>query len=243
MSKIAQFSAAVLFSLSAMLPFASASELNAFHRDVRSAFAHYRGALFYLRTGNDATGALELDLFREKWTELHERWRMAPPDAFADDPQWQKTLTSIDASLRAGLKAMETSSTKAAREELLPIRWMLHELRRRNGIYTFSDCIEEMNRKMLEIWRYRRNPPNFNDLNQVNALKGKVAVYEYLIGKCRSGAPARYGGNQEFNRLFDGAENSVRTLWDATDKGQRRRFINILRELRPFDRLIFLRFG
>ena len=234
---------AVFLSLFALSPFASASELNTFHREVGSAFAHYRGALFYLRTGNDATAALELELLREKWNEIHNRWRQRPPDAFADDPRWQESMASIGASIEAGLKSFDSSSTKAARKELLPVRRILHELRTRNGLYTFSDCIEEMNRHMSEVWHYRRNPPDFNDSKQVNALKTKVAVYEYLLQKCRTGAPARYGKNAEFNRLFDGAENSVRTLWDATDKGQRRRFINILRELRPFDRLIFLRFG
>lgn len=222
---------------------AGASQLKVFHSDVATAFTHYRGALFYLRTGNDATAALELDLFGQKWNELAEKWRNAPPDAFADDPEWQQSIASVTASLKAGLKVLDTSTPKAAREALLPVRQILYQLRRRNGIFVFSDCVEEMHGKMSEIWQYRRNPPDFADLAQVNSLKAKIAVYGYLLGKCHAIAPPAYTKNVEFNGLFDGARNSLGTLLDATDMGQRQRFINILRELRPFDRLIFLRFG
>lgn len=222
---------------------ASASNLKQFNTDIQAAFAHYRSALFYLRTGNEATGGLELDLFNEKWSAINKKWSTARPDAFADDQDWHKTLKAVGTLISKSLKALDGAGMKDARQTLLPIRKMLHELRTRNGVYIFSDCVEEMGGQIQALWAYRRNPPDFTSLEQLNSVKAKAAVYEFQIKKCRAQAPERYKTNSEFNRLFDGAENSVRTLWDATDKGQRRRFINILRELRPFDRLIFLRFG
>lgn len=232
-----------VFCVSATLSSAGASQLNDFHKDVADAYAHYRGALFYLRTGNDATGALELDIFGEKWGKLADKWGSAPPDAFADDPGWRKSIADVSTSLKSGLKLLDTSTPDTARKALLPIRNILHLLRQRNGLYTFSDCIEEMQGEITEIWRYRSTPPDFADLAQVNAVKAKISVYGYLLEKCRRTAPSAYLQNTEFNELFDGAENSLKTLWDATDKRQRQRFINILRELIPFNRLIFLRFG
>jgi len=222
---------------------ATAGTMAAFNESVAQAFSHYRSALFYFRRNNSDPGAFELELFKDAWLEIEKRWKSAPPDSFADDPKWASTFDEIGAIVDRGFVALDKDGPKAARKALRPIRDMLSSLRRRNGVYVYSDCIDELNMQMKKVWPYRHAPPDFNDLAQVNKVKWEASVYEYLLKKCRQQAPVAYRKRDEFNRMFDAAENSVRTLWDATDRKQRRRFINILRELRPFDRLIFLRFG
>jgi hypothetical protein len=232
-----------LFALSLLAATPSgAGQLAEFNAAVDKAFAHYRGALFYLRRKNGDPAAFELELFKDAWQGIAKKWGGTSPDAFAGDAAWKRTLDAIAKAADSGL-ALAEKDTAAARKALLPIRDELSALRRRNGVIVFSDCIEEMNDQMKKIWPYRRNPPDFEKLEQVNDVKRAASVYQYLLGKCRAKAPEAYRKNAEFNRLFDAAERSVGTLWDATDKKQRQRFINILRELNPLDRLIFLRFG
>lgn len=222
---------------------AVANELRAFNDVVAKAFTHYRSALFYFRRNNADTGAFELELFKDAWQGIERKWRDKAPDAFRGDTRWKTTFTEINGVVEAGFATLDKEGAKAARKTIRPIRDLLSGLRRRNGIHTYSDCIDELNAQMKNIWPYRHNPPDFAKLAEVNKVKREASVYEYLLQKCRKQAPAKYAKSEEFIRMFDAAENSVRTLWDATDKKQRRRFINILRELRPFDRLIFLRFG
>jgi hypothetical protein len=222
---------------------ATASDLKNFNDAVAKAFTHYRGALFYLRRGNADPAGFELELFKDAWGEIEKKWAATPPDAFAGDPQWNPTFPKIEAIVDAGFGVMDKDGPKAAREAIKPIRALLSSLRRRNGVYTYSDCIDELNAQMKKVWPYRRNPPDFRNLAEVNKVKMEASVYEYLLKKCRKQASDKLQKSVEFNRMFDAAANSVQMLWDATDKKQRRRFINILRELRPFDRLIFLRFG
>ncbi len=222
---------------------ADAGSTHDFNQDVAQAFANYRGALFYFRRKNGDPGAFELDLFKDAWLAIEKKWKDNPPDSFSSDPQWVATFGEVTNIVDRGFDALDKNGPEAARKTLRPIRDLLSALRRRNGVYVFSDCIDELNMQMKKIWPYRHNPPDFNDLAQVNKVKHKAAVYEYILLKCRKDAPADYKKRDEFNRMFDAAQKSVQTLWDATDKKQRRRFINILRELRPLDRLIFLRFG
>ncbi|MGI9508071.1 MAG: hypothetical protein ACR2QJ_01825, partial [Geminicoccaceae bacterium] len=70
----------------------SASELNAFNKQVASAYAPYRSAMFYLRTGNPDVAYLDLDTASAAWQSLLDQYRDTPPDVFADDPGYGDAL-------------------------------------------------------------------------------------------------------------------------------------------------------
>ncbi|MFL2687795.1 MAG: hypothetical protein ACJ0HN_04315 [Alphaproteobacteria bacterium] len=220
-----------------------ANELRTFNDAVAKAFTHYRSALFYFRRKNVDPGAFELELFKASWIAIEKKWRDRAPDAFSGDPRWKSTFGGIKNVVEVGFAVLDKEGPRAARKAIRPIRDLLSGLRQRNQIYTYADCIDELNAQMKKVWPYRHNLPKFENLDETNKVKMEASVYEYLLLKCRNQAPEKYRNSDEFNGIFDAALNSVRTLWDATDKKQQRRFINILRELRPYDRLIFLRFG
>jgi len=56
-------------------------------------------------------------------------------------------------------------------------------------------------------------------------------------------APTAIHSDIEFVRLFDGAESSVASLMPALDARDSQAVVNVLRELRSFDRILFFRFG
>ena len=220
-----------------------ASDLGAFDAAVSDAYGHYREAAFYLRTGNVDAGAIELEFAIARWNDVQDRFRNDPPDAYADDPVWTADLDSIETDLRRGMTAADAGDGPASAKLLVPVRKTLAALRKRNGQWRFSDCVDEMNAQMDRLWRYRRAPPDLASREAVNAVKDQAAVTTHWYERCRAQAPTTFTEDAEFNRLMDGSIGSLKLIWTALDEKNEMRFINILRELRSYDRLIWLRFG
>ena len=220
-----------------------AGELSDFHEMVADAYAPYRGAVFYLRTGNPGVAALELDRARQAWEGVVARFADGPPDGLADDETFDETLYMIGTSLENGLTALDRDDLEAAKAALEPVRETLSALRRRNGLRIFGDCIDEMNAAMARLWVFRHEPPAFDRPDEVNEVRKAAAITHFLYQKCHGEAPKSLSENAEFQRLFDGSLLSLPLIFEALDQGEEVLLINILRELRSFDDMIWLRFG
>ncbi len=235
--------AALLVLLLASAPAASANELARFNAAVAEAMTHYRGALFYLRTENPAVAEFELQDAVALWTEKVMPFREAAPDAFADDPTWAETLDQVSEGLRQGQDLARESDIAAAEAALQPLQIAMSDLRARNGVRVFADCIDEANAAMEALWVFRHNPPDFADSEAVNDLRAKTAVTAYLYARCQETAPPEIAEAPEFQRIMEGSLLSLTRMWPAIDEGNTEAVINILRELRSFDRMLWLQFG
>jgi len=235
--------ATLLLLLVATVPAAGASELARFNAAVAEAFTHYRGALFYLRTENPAVAEFELQDAVALWSEKVMPFRDAAPDAFADDPDWAATLDQVSEGLSQGHELARESDIAAAEAALQPLQAAMADLRARNGVRVFSDCIDEANAAMDALWAYRHDPPDFADSAQVNDLRAKTAVTAYLYARCHKTAPPEISAAEEFQRIMEGSLLSLSRMWPAIDAGNSEAVINILRELRSFDRMLWLQFG
>ena len=233
----------VLALLLAAAPAAGASELSRFNAAVAEAFAHYRGALFYLRTENPAVAEFELQDAVALWSEKVMSFQEAIPDAFANDPTWAATLDQVEQGLRQGQDLARQSDIAAAEAALQPLQAAMADLRARNDVRVFSDCIDEANTAMDALWAYRHNPPDFADSDAVNDLRAKTAVTAYLYARCQRTAPPEIAETPEFARIMEGSLLSLDRMWPAIDAGNTEVVINILRELRSFDRMLWLQFG
>lgn len=222
---------------------ASAGELGDFHQLVAKAYAPYRSAMFYLRTGNPGVAALEISAAGDHWQAVVDRFAKHPPDAVADDPMFRDSLMSVASALDAGREAIDADDIDHAREVLATVRADLSELRRRNGLWLFSDCVDEMNAAMDRLWVFRHEPPAFGEIDQVNAVKREAAITGFLYRRCYDAAPIDLKASGEFERLFEGSLQSLPLIFEALDQASEARLINILRELRSFDRMIWLQYG
>ena len=222
---------------------ARASGLADFNRAAAAAYGHYRAAASYLRTGNAALAAIELEAAAGKWRGVQSRFAGSPPDAFADDPAWAATLTGVGERLHEALAATDAGDLKAAGEALAPIRGELGALRRRNNVVVFSDRVDALTAAMDRLWRFRHEPPDLKAAATLRELRSGTAVFEYLLGRCRETAPAALRGDPDFIRFLDSAVEGVERLWQAIETKDQTLLINTLRELRSFERLFFLRFG
>ncbi|MEZ5935314.1 MAG: hypothetical protein R3F54_25985 [Alphaproteobacteria bacterium] len=221
----------------------SAGELGDFHRQVADAYAPYRSAMFYLRTGNPGVASLELGAAAKQWQAVAERFGDQTPDAFSEDPAFADSLTAISKAFEDGAAALQKEDAEAATEALEPIRSELAALRRRNGLRTFSDCIDDMNAAMDRLWVLRDAPPDFDDPAAVNQAKRAAAVTLFLYQRCHDQASDQQKAEEEFQRLFDGSLASLPLVFEALDQKNEGLLVNLLRELRSFDRMIWLQFG
>ncbi len=223
---------------------AGASQLSAFNSAVADAYGHYRQASFYLRrSASPDIAALELENFIEKWQAVVESFADAPPDAFADDPQWDETLREIASRAETALAALDSGDAEAAEETLLPVRGLFGDLRRRNGVTTYSDIIDALSAEMEAFLKHRRNPPDFSDRAAVDAMLRQAAVVGYLFDRCAARAPGELQANAEFKRQIDGARESMEKVWKAAETGDLRLLRIGIGEVRSFERIMFLRFG
>ncbi len=234
--------AAIITLLLAAVPVAAA-DLADFNAAVARADGHYRGAFFYFHTDNPGIAAVELAEMTAVWTGLTKRFRDAPPDAFADDPQWRAVLDDITVRLTQGRAAAEAGDTEAARTALGPIRQQLADLRQRNNIRVFSDDVDDLNAAMQALWPYRTSPPDFASAAAMNQAKAQIAVVEYLLRRCRDRAPDSIRHSEEFDRLIGGSLEGMERLRQAISEADRELFAYTVRELRSFNRMIYLRFG
>lgn len=224
-------------------PAVQASDLGDFNDAVADAYDHYRAAAFYFRTGNSAVAKDELTAMQDAWAEIAARFADSPPDAFTDDPHFADVLDEVSDRVQQAIEAADVGATTVGADALAPIRALLSDLRRRNGVVVFSDHVNALNQQMERLWRYRHNPPALDDPAEVDAVVGEAAVYAYLLQRLREGAPQEVKERADFQRLMEGTGESVARIPVALREGDEETFINTLRELISFDRMLFLRFG
>jgi hypothetical protein len=222
---------------------AAASELAQFNTAVAGAYGFYRSALFYLRTGNTMVAGFELEQMQERWQAVEDRFAARPPDAFADDASFPDVLHDVGRRTRDAAQAATAGDGDGAAKALEPIRGWLAGLRERAGVRVFSDCIDEVGAAMDALYVFRKTPPDLSDPDQVNAVKARAAVLDYLLRRCDREADPAVRADGEFRRLVDGASAAVAAMFKALDRRDTTAVINVLRELRSFDHILYLRFG
>jgi len=140
------------------------------------------------------------------------------------------------------LAASDTGDVKKAESLLAPVRARMGSMRRRNGLFLFADCIDAANGAFDRLWRVRHQPPDFTKPAPVDEMRQDLAVTLYWYRRCQEEAPAAVRGNQQFQRLMEDSVRSLSLIWEAARNKNSRRIINILREVRSADRLLYLNF-
>lgn len=201
------------------------------------------GAYSYLRTGNAALAALEIEQAQDRWRAILSDFESTPPDGFAADPLWRDTLMEVAAVLDDALTKTDVGDLEAARDALTPVRHKLAGLRQRNSVTTFSDRIDEISAAMDQLWRYRHAPPDFAAPDTARQLGSRAAVFAYVLNRAKAAAPPALAESAEFQRLIAGALEGTDRLWLALERKDQDLLINTLRELRSFEQILFLKFG
>lgn len=207
------------------------------------AYGPYRGAVSYLRTGNHGLAALALDEMAVRWQALCDRFRERPPAEFAADPAWRDSLDEITRRIEQARARLEAGDPKGTASVLGPIRAELGDLRRRNGIVTFSDRVDALSAAMEPLWFYRKNPPDLNDAQVILRLREQARAFKQALEKADRNLPTGTNNDAQLRRLFEGSFAGILRLERAIGERNQRFFAGTLGELRSFERLIWLNFG
>jgi len=209
----------------------------------QGAYRYYRSAWFYLRTGNVDLAALELSVFVTGWDEIQSRFAAAPPGPFANDPLWREGLAEIGAMAADGMTALEAADAEAAKASLEAIPRVMAEIRARSGVVTFSDAVDGLTQAMEGLWRYRDEAVDFDDEATLTNLSEGAAHLRAAFERLRDEAPDDVAFDDQFLRLVDDSDAAVERLEDAVAARDQTALVNALRELRSFERLLWLNFG
>ena len=68
-------------------------------------------------------------------------------------------------------------------------------------------------------------------------------MLEYAVQRCDGEAPPEVREDGEFRRLVDGMLAGRETMFRALGREDATAVVNLIRELRSFDRILFLRYG
>ncbi|MBT7136590.1 MAG: hypothetical protein HN889_01880 [Rhodospirillaceae bacterium] len=235
----------VLFSaLSGAASAGSASDpAPAFHNAVSDAYGHYREAFFYLRRGNAMTAAFELEALVDKWHALTKVHASNPPPPYATDAQWGTVLKQVGSIAEKALEAAVSGESKAAYDELQPVRGMLRDLRERNGVRLFRDDVEDANATFRELFKFRRNPPDFDNPQSVASLRKNLAATISAYQACLDQAPADVAKDEQFQRLVTDSLEVLKRMNLAIEAKSELRVINILRRVVSSNNILWMRFG
>ena len=222
---------------------AHADKTKSFNDDVSRAYAAYRSAANYLRTGNPGIAYLELSEASDAWGEIFKRYAKAAPQPYTNDKHFHHAISNIGKALKEGRDLAESGDAAGSLETIHPVREWLYELRNRNGVRLYADCVTELNQAMEPIFVHRKIVPNL-DKEAVRARMVKEGrTYQGLLNDCHALAPASYTSDPEFIRLYASTKQSIASIFPAIESLQAQRVINVIRELRSFDRIIYFKFG
>jgi hypothetical protein len=222
---------------------ARADDTDAFLKASAGAYAPYRAAVSYLHTGNPGLGALAIDAMAARWTALCDRFRDQAPDAFAEDAAWQSSLDEISERIAAAQAKIAAGDTEAAEATLKPIRGLLGDLRRRNGVITHSDRVDAFSAAMETMWVYRRNPPDMANAQTLATVAEQVRTLRRTMEDVAAKPPEATAADPQFQRLIVESRVSFERLERALDTRDATLLISALRELRSSERLLWMNFG
>ncbi len=207
------------------------------------AYAHYREAVFYTRTGNTPVAGLALDEFVTKWAALVQAYADSPPPEYAADAKFGDTLRNVLARAEKGLEALDADDPDTAGDAIKPIRRILAELRKRNGLVTWSDLVDELSAAMDVLARYRREVKELDDPAIVSMVRDQAAIVAALFKRCGREAAHEVANDPEFKRLISGASESMGRLMESLETKSVRLYRIGIGELRSYERIMYLRFG
>ncbi len=138
---------------------------------------------------------------------------------------------------------LEAGDTAGATVALAPIRAALGDLRKRNGIVTFSDRVDAFSAAMETMWVYRRSPPDMADPEAMAALAEQARTLRRALEAVAASPTEKIAADPQFQRLIAGSFENIATIEHAIETRNQEVLIRALRELRSSEQLLWMNFG
>lgn len=215
-----------------------AGPMQDFEKELQSAYADYRAALFRTNTSDKAASEAAIDHMAAKWQTLSGKWSSAPPPQYADDRNFPATLAKVAQILGDARRETASGKLSEAHETLEKIRDELGDLRRRNGVISFSDRMNAYHEQMEKILLGKYG--DF-DAKGIADLREDVAILSYLLKEIAANPPAQR--DAVYEPALAAVEKSVETLRAALASGDVANVKASIKTLKPPYSRLFLNYG
>jgi hypothetical protein len=222
---------------------ALADDLSDFNAAVEVFSAHNRVAIGYLRTGNGELAAAEIDIMREAWGSIVERFGKERPAAFRDNQAFVDTFIGVPTRLVSVNLMLMMGRGDLAGAALNAVRQDLSKLRRGSGVEVLADFVLDANVAMERLVAFRDQPPDWNLPAAVADLTAAADAYGAAVRRCDAMASGDLKAQPEFRRLIDGVAASLALIPKAIASRDGDLLHRLLIELRSFDNLLAFRYG
>lgn len=241
--RVGRFLAIAAFCAVSALP-AHAGDIADFDTALANAWAHCRDALYQSRPGGGDQPATSeaLAAFVAAWDELEERWGDAPPPHYSEDVTFSHELAQVGEVGRRAAAFARTGRVGQAHAALSQIPALLAEMRRKNGIETYTDHLDAFAEALAEITDDSFDTPELSP-RQVVLLVKHVGALAYLGERLEKRAPARLAGDEAFLALLETLNAELRSLEAAAIAGQRTPVRAVLSDIRRTFERLYLFYG
>lgn len=207
---------------------------------IQSAYAPYRAALFRTNGTSQPEAAEALAQARRSWQAVLQQ-AVRPPAPYDRDARVADTLAQVDAVYARAEQQIRAGQLAPAHETLEQARDLLAELRRRNGVVTFSDHMNDYHAQMEHV--LAAGPTLLSGPQGPLQLMAEVGKLEWLASRLREQASPALAADADFAaqlRALDGSVAALRAAVLAGDTAAAREALGKLKG--PYSRL-FLRHG
>lgn len=217
--------------------------LRAFERALDAVQEPFRVSASYARTGNTVLAVIEIEEAIAVFNQTIQPFAATPPDWFSADDGFAKSLTA----LRDSLIAMQEAGSEGNAEKMVAraetYRAAVTALHLRSGLYTFRDCAFDLTATMDTIWDYRDDPQTLVQPDMRARVATAAGALAATVRRCDGLASDAARAEPSYARLMGGMIESLIPLDESIAAGDFPRFLNVIREQRSLERLIFFNFG
>ena len=218
------------------------TSLQTFNKQLASVYADYRMALFQTNKNNQAKSLKIVTRFHKNWGVLVSKYTDHAPEVYHADPSWKATLKKVSGLAAQGLRETKMGKLHDAHESLELIRDELAELRRRNNIVAFSDHVNRYHEQMEAVVTTKYASGSLA-VEQLNVLREKLALLDYLAVSMKKNAPVPYNNNPEFKKLLGNNFVVLASLRSALDRKDAAAIKKAIKQLKPAYAKLFIKFG
>lgn len=207
-----------------------------YQKEARAVYGAYRLALFATNTGDQAKSVEAITKFAAGWGALAGKWGRTPPPQYAADKDFVGALEAVRTISTKALNEAKTGDLKTSHITLEKVRDILAELRKSNGVASYSDSVNAYHSHMEAMIKTDYS-------GKRDALIADAGVLSYLARQLRSDAPAELKKDQSFLTALGDVEASVGAVQKAISDGDPKAVQQAIRALKKPYASLFLRWG
>lgn len=201
---------------------------------------NYRTAAFYCRIKSISVAGIELAQMKAKWKIIAESQKSSPPTTYTEG--WDDALSKIQDSMAKAQALLDQGEPQKAYGALEDYASTLSELRRRNGMYNFTDRVLDFNAQRERWIPYRKFDEDLTD-GQYLEIREILATMDFIVEGMDRHAPATHRADPTFPEAIDGLRQSLKLMRNNLDTRNQRGVKGSIRDINSSFFLLFLKFG